>query len=74
MSLNLLMTDIALFLTLIRVSYLTCGSRPTWPNILKTIMRDSALYFLAVLASHFLVVLLMMLNPVSVKTDESFRI
>ena len=74
LSLNLLTTDTALFLTLIRVSYSTCGPRSTWPTVLKTIMRDSALYFLGVLASHSLVALFMILNPVSIKTDETLQI
>ena len=66
-SLNLPMTDTLLLLTLIWVSYSTCGPRSTWPTILKTIMEDSALYFLAVLASHFPVALFMILDPVSAK-------
>ena len=33
-------------------------------------MRDSALYFLAVLQSHFLVAFFMILDPVSVKIEE----
>jgi hypothetical protein len=74
MSLNILTTDTVLLLTLIRVSYSTCGSRSTWPTVLKTIMRDSALYFLAVLASHSLVALFMISDPVSVMIDGNVRI
>lgn len=50
------------FLTILRLSYSTCGPRSTWPVILKTITKDSLLYFLVVLVSHSLVVSLMALN------------
>ena len=72
--LNLPTTDVSLLLILIRVSYSTCGKRSTWPTVLKAIVRDSGLYFLAVLASHFLVGFFMVLDPVSTKTDGNVRI
>lgn len=55
--------DLVSFATLIRMSYLTCGPTSTWPTILKTIMKDSALYFLAVMGSHSLVLLYIIIVP-----------
>lgn len=49
-------------MTLLLLSYLACGPRLDWPTILKTIMRDSALYFVAILASHFIVVLFLIVD------------
>lgn len=66
--------DAASFLTLILLSYSTCGPRPTWPTILRTMLKDSALYFLAVLGSHLLVVLYIIIVPVSSEArEEVFR-
>ena len=59
--------DIVLLLTLVQISYLTCGLRSTWPTILKTMINDSVLSFLAVLASHVPMALFMVSGPVSVK-------
>lgn len=37
-------------------------------------VEDSVLYFLAVLGSHFLVALFMVVNPVSPKKDDNVRV
>ena len=50
--LNPPITDIVSLLTVIGLSYSTCGQRSTWPTLLRTLVNDSALYFLVVLASH----------------------
>jgi len=49
-------TDTVLFLTVIGSSYLTCGPRSNWPNLLRAIVRDSGLYFLVVFFSHVSVI------------------
>jgi hypothetical protein len=61
------MTDVASFLTLLRLSYLTCGPSSTWSVVLKTMIKDSALYFVVVFMSHSLGCLFMTLNTVSAK-------
>jgi hypothetical protein len=55
--------DAISFLTLIWLSYSTCGARSTWPTILGRIVKDSAIYFFAVLSSHLLVVLYIIVVP-----------
>jgi len=66
--------DTLSFLTLIYLSYSTCGPTSSWPTILRTIMKDSALYFLAVLASHLLVVLYIIIVPFGLKYFSSVGI
>jgi len=57
----------ASFLTLLRLSYSTCGPRLTWPVVLKTMVKDSALYFIVVFTSHSTGVLFMTLNTTNVR-------
>ena len=68
--LNLPAADVVSFLTLLRLSYLTCGPRSTWPVVLKTIVKDSALYFIVVFTSHSAGVLFMTVNTVSAKRSS----
>ncbi|KAF9790363.1 hypothetical protein BJ322DRAFT_380751 [Thelephora terrestris] len=62
--------NVASLLTLLRLSYLTCGPSSTWPVVLKTMIKDSALYFVVVFTSHSLGCLFMTLNASSVKTSS----
>ncbi|KAF9790362.1 hypothetical protein BJ322DRAFT_1104022 [Thelephora terrestris] len=66
--------DAVSFLTLIRFSYSTCGRSSSWPTILRTVMTDSALYFLAILGSHLVVILVIVIAPSSVKYFSSIGI
>ena len=50
--------DIVSFLALIRFSYSTCGRSSTWPTILRKVVKDSALYFLAILGAHLVAALI----------------
>ena len=53
-------TEILLLLAVLTLSYFACGARSTWPTLLKTLIKDSALYFLVVIISHSLIAILYM--------------
>jgi len=57
MFLKFLTTDVVLLLAVITLSYSRGGPRPFWSALVRTLVNDSALYFLVVAVSHSLTAL-----------------